>query len=380
MRRWQVVLGLMLAAGPICSLPAQPASTAASARWPAVTWPDPDQAERREILVSHGITPLPESMRRFLREGFPAGNRSLPAEPRLKLAVVDAVVQELALTGVRDALPELLEIAERRGPSGVTAILMRDFEDLPIDAVDQQLNLARRALSLNTVTALGILGDPGAEETILRLMRSESATGFVTKGAEALGLLNSSAGLPAVVLLASNPQGLDGVAAFRTIFTLTGRNYGVTEFTSVARRRQLIEQLNDWYRREGTNVVVVRGEVERRLFNPPAPPELDPSSLRGILRASTDLNSFDRRLSARQQLAADANNRFDELRAIAEDPMEDLDIRRAALRWMAMADARASRPTIRRAKRDENPIIVEMAGSVERDLPSYEAQQKRQRR
>ena len=66
--------------------------------------PDPARArkeqayKRQELLISHGINLDPASMLTFLRNGFPEENlpEGLPQEPRVKTAVVNAAIEELA--------------------------------------------------------------------------------------------------------------------------------------------------------------------------------------------------------------------------------------------------------------------------------------------
>src|SRR5690606_14813019 len=89
-------------------------------------------------------------------------------------------------------------------------------------------------------------------------------TAFITKGAVALGLMGSNDGLAPLVLLAREAESADSVAAFDSIFILTGRNYGYSVNTSIARRRQLIAELNQWFETEGHNFRVYPEEVERR--------------------------------------------------------------------------------------------------------------------
>jgi hypothetical protein len=374
---------------PLIVLAALTATTPALAdienRWPSAVVADPGQASRREMLVSHGIRPLPEDLIRFLREGFPApapGQQpNLPREPRRKIDVVDAAIQEMGLTAERSAVPVLLEIAARTGPGGVSSVLRRDVEDLPIEAADTQVALARRVLSLNAVVALGLIGDTSAEPAILNLMRTETGSAFVTRGAEALGLMGSSAGMASLVMLASQPDNEDSVAAFRSVFVLTGRNYGYTTNTPLARRRELISELRIWSETPEAAVPPQRADVLRRLDTPPLATPVDPTSLRGLLRASVTLGAntreeFDTRFEARRTLDRITRERYDELRAIAEDTREELDIRRAAIRWLAVANPRKARSIVRAQKKDENPSIAEVARVVEQDIPDYIEEEK----
>lgn len=331
---------------------------------------DPGLAERRELLISHGIMPVPEEMIRFLRQGFdeegiPAG---LPTEPRLKIQVVNETIAELGISGAEVAVPILIEIMERNPPPAVERILARDFEPIPIQRRKNQIDLARRMLSLNAVTALGLIGDEEAAGPVLETMRTESATGFTTKGAIALGQMGRNDGLASLVLLASQVDNPDSVAAFQAIYVLTGRNYDYGENTSLARRRQIVDDLRTWFENEGSELPVYRAEVLRRAANPPPPEIVDPQSLRGLLRQSRDVTDFDKRYAVREKLQQIAPARLDDLEKIARDPYEDLDIRRAAMVWLAATDPEEAKSIIKKLEDDENPVIARLAETMRDDI------------
>jgi hypothetical protein len=128
---------------------------------------------------------------------------------------------------------------------------------------------------------------------------------------------------------------------------------------------------------EGSNAPILRSEVLRRLeIGPPPRVALDPESLRGLLRASMDVSNYDARLNARDRLEELAPTQEAELRLIGEDSLEDLDIRRAALRLHAFAHPNKAKRVLRRALKDENDLISGTAKTVMEDLPEYQARAK----
>lgn len=326
--------------------------------------------QRLEILMRHGVEEHTESLTRFLQEGFPehATPGGLPRQPQLKTELVRMAMMTLGDRRAQEAVPVIERIAKRDIPSGVRSIIQMDFEQVPIEGRAEQTELMERLLSLDAVVVLGHIGDERAASTVLEVMRKESGTAFTVRGAVALGRMGRADGLPAVVLLASDYESDDSAEAFRTVYYLTGRNYGYNEFTSKARRRVLVQQLNEWYEKEGKEVEVRRVDVQRRTQAPPRREAVDPTSLRGALRESMNLQSFEARYEARAVLERIADDRFDELRAIVEDPYEDLDIRRAAMTWLGASDARRARSIVRRQRNDENTMIAEFARSFEQDL------------
>lgn len=339
---------------------------------------DPGAAQREELLVSHGISTDAETLLFFLRHGFneAALPKGLPAQPRLKSVVVDAAIQELGLQASTDAVSLLMEFASGQYTDAVERIIRRDFERLPVQQVRQQAGKMRRVLAMNSMVALGLIGDERAIPAVKAAMASAQETGFITNGALALGQMGSAAGIGPVVELAQNIKSPDSVAAFNTIYVLTGRNYGYGPNTSVARREQLAKELENWFAAEGAAVEVYRTDVLRRQQVPPAPTEFDPDSLRGLLRAARDaqIGNFEKRYAARERLATIAAQSFTELAAIVTDPYEDLDVRREAMYWLAMADPDKAERIIKRQRDDENAVIAEVARVILRDLPMLEQQ------
>lgn len=346
--------------------PAAPTATP----WRDTIVPDPGARARREMLLSHGINPEPAAMLRFLENGFDPKmmERGLPDDPALKSAVVDAVLRELGLTAAPEGLPMLQRIAARNLPPGVLAIIERDFEAFPLNARDNQVSVMGSALSMNAVVGLGLIGDRAAAPVVLDAMRRERPTGFITNGAIALGQMGLNDGIPSVVLLASDPNSADSVAAFETLYVLTGRNYGYTRNTSMARRRQLVADMRQWFEQEGRSVPVYRSEVLRRMQRPLMPADMEPGSIRSLIRGTQDLGNYDRRYAARAELRRVSKARIDEFESIISDPLEDTDIRSGAMMWLAAADPKRARTVIRRYENDENRMVAETAKSLRADI------------
>ena len=333
--------------------------------------PDSNTDNRRQMLLSHGVNPLPADLLSFLQNGFNLTSlpKGLPDRPLMKSEIINAAIMELGITGVEESVPVLTQIAREQLPSACQRIVERDFEQVPIDQKDAQVALMKQVLSLNAITALGYIGDASAAQAILEQMRTQTATSFVTKGAIALGLMGNAEGLPSVVLLASDSTSDDSIAAFDTIYILTGRNYGYSVKTPLAKRRQLVAQMKEWFEKEGSSISVYRPDVLRRMNNPPKP-FVDPAdtSIRGLLRNSVDVTNYDARYYAREKLTRQAKDNFDELKSIVQDVNEELDVRRAAMQWLAIANPKKAKSVIRSQQDDENKTIAELARSLERDI------------
>ncbi|MCC6547520.1 hypothetical protein IT570_10170 [Candidatus Sumerlaeota bacterium] len=333
--------------------------------------PDTKAADRRQVLLSHGVNPFPADLMNFLQNGFSTASlpKGFPDKPVLKSEVLNAAIVELGLTGVTESVPILTQIAEQKLSPAALRIVERDFEQIPIDKKDSQVSLMKQVLSLNAITALGYIGDASAAPAVLEQIRAQVATSFTTKGAIALGLMGKSDGLPGVVLLASDPTSDDSITAFETIYILAGRNYGYTINTPLAKRRDLVKQMKEWFEKEGASIVVNRQDVLRRLDNPPKSFS-DPgdTSIRGLLQRTVDVSNYDSRYAARESLMKEAKAYFDEMKTIAQDKNEELDVRRAAMQWLVISNPKKARSIIRAQQNDENKVIADMAQSLEREI------------
>ena len=307
----------------------------------------------------------------FLQNGFSqeAIRRSLPAEPVVKSEVANKAIEELGLSQSREAVPILMQIAAGEIPPGVALLLRQDVEMLPVRDADFLVGRYQQALRRNACVALGLIGDPAAADTILATMRQISDPVMVSEGAVALGLLGDSRGLLPLIAAVRDPEDPGLASVFAAIFYLTGRNYDITEVTPVARRREAVDQFREWYEADGRDLQPARSEILRRRERGIEVPPLPVEDLRGALRATRDMDNYDRRYAGRERLRQLGPGAAPQLRQIAVDPLEDLDIRRAAMTYYAGADSAQARKDMKSlAKKDENPIIREHAESLIADI------------
>lgn len=335
-----------------------------------------ERSERHRTLLAHGINPAPAALLAFVERGFPneAIARGLPREPAIKSNVVIAAIQELGFRRSTAAVPLLVATLDGEIPQGAANIIRRDVETLPVQIADQRYATFAMYLRYNALVALGLIGDPAAEKPIRDAMAREDADSFRVEGAIALGLLEKPGGIQALQALASGPRSDEMPGVFEAVFFLAGRNYGVTEQTSPARRRQVAKEFQDWVRGEGRNFQPTRAEILRRRSTGIVIPDPPVTSLRGALRGTRQFTDFDRRFAARQRLQEIAPASVPELRTIAIDPLEDLDIRLAAMDWYAATAGRdAVRDLDRLADNDEvteirqrAAVLVEEIGKLRR--------------
>lgn len=333
---------------------------------------DPTRPARHEALIAHGISPEPAELIGFLRDGFPELPRGLPETPDLKSELVLAAVAELGVIGAESAVPLLIEMVDESYPDGVEIIVRRDFESFPIDVAESYVLRMLRLVSDNAITSLGLIGDERSRDTLLNALESNNDNRRIN-AAIALGQIGDGSGLPVLLEIVREFESPVAIEAFRAIYVITGRNYGFHNQTSLQKRQNLVEQYEQWLSENGDDPPVFRTETLRRSQDARVtrPPALDPNSLRGMLRNTYNVNDFDSRFYARRAMRNSARANFTELESIVRDEMEDIDIRRAAINWLAIANPKEARSVIRRQTNDENPLIAETAEFMLDEIPRY---------
>lgn len=328
------------------------------------------QEGRTKVLTGHGVGMSTADLIAFLQTGFSDETvaRGLPQLPVVKTEIVNAAIQELGFQQAREAVPVLAEILSGQQPKGVARIVASDTEKLPVATIDETAQMYLRYMRFNALVALGLIGDPAALPAVREATEREPGHSFAIEGAVALGMLGDASGLAALKPYLEDASSESLQLAFGSVFYLTGRNYAVTANSSIARRREAIAQYQAWAASNAATFVPERADVLRRRAGGIAPEELPSTSLRGALRGSRMFGNFDVRWSARQYLQKLGPGSAPDLKVIAEDPMEDLDIRRAAMEWFAAADPRDARRTMKALADDENEEIRVAALRLRRDI------------
>lgn len=329
------------------------------------------QRERSQRLLSHGVNPTPTGIVRFLEEGFASvdSGLSMPPEPRAKTDVYNSAIAEAGFRRVRSAVPVLIRLVDGDPPRGLRDIIGMDLEPFPLDRAESARRDLEGVARLNAVIALGYIGDPAAADAVYRAMQREEGRAFITEGAVALALMGDTRGIALLPSLTRDFESgiLPGV--YESIFHITGRNYGVTRYTALPRRQQHHEDFQQWLARERDRFDPRRSDILRRRAIGLVIPDPPIGELRGALRASRDGRDYERRYTGRQRLRSLGPGIAPQLREIAEDEMEDVDIRRAAMAWYAASDPREARSVIRGIRRrTSDPMIREVAERLEDDI------------
>ncbi|MDK2972381.1 MAG: hypothetical protein PWP23_2136 [Candidatus Sumerlaeota bacterium] len=326
--------------------------------------------ERHAVLIAHGVNISSEAVLDFVVNGFTEAtlSRSLPEQPKIKTEVINYAIHELGFMEAKEAVPVLTALVDGETTKGVRSILQYDAEPFAIsEEVDYRAGLMAY-VRYNSIVALGLIGDPAAAQSVRTAMLREEEIDFKSEAAVALGLMGDNRGLDYIINQAGDPTTDDQIGYFNAVYLLTGRNYGLTRNTSLAKRRKLYSDLQAWQASEGKNFAPNRVEILRRRVRGAATEDLPISSLRGALRATRSFGDYDLRYTARQRLRTLAPGAKDELRALSLDAFEDLDIRVAAMDWYAATDPKEAKSVMKDLRDDENEAVRRRAEMLVEDI------------
>lgn len=335
---------------------------------------DPNQVVRHEALLQHGVNPDPASLLLFLEEGisFERVRAGLPELPEYKVELVNFAIQELGLAQAPAAVPALRAICEGRLSPGIQRMAALDFEKIPVELLDSTRSVMRGLFTMNAMVALGMIGDPSAAPAIQQAIAREQGSRFTTEGAIALAMLGDRSGLGPLLMLAREAEEQDSLGAFAAFYYISGRNYGLSPQSSVAKRKERYQQLQQWFEAESAQVFLDRQAIlRRRLAGPPTPVAPAPGSLQELLRATRNPLDQGARIAARTRILDRGRTVSGDLRLIALDAMEDSDIRTEAIRWWGTVEGKRARKDLRRLRKDPNAEVADIA---ERILQRIEAQ------
>lgn len=330
-----------------------------------------EDSGRTEVLLTHGINTDVPSLIAFLENGFPEQSlrRGLPENPKEKTTVANAAIQELGFRQAPEAAPFLLRIVQGEKTKGITDVITRDTETLPLVSKETASLYFQNVLRFNAMVALGLLGDPVVGEGLYAVLQAQQNYAFEIEGAVALGLLGDSRALEILSAQIDSSKSEELHIAFQAVFFLTGRNYDVSQTASLAKRREAVSQFQSWYKennatwkpdREG---ILRRREVGMLISNPPM------GTIRGALRATKEFGNYDVRYTGRTFLRNKGNGIWEEYKLISLDPLEELDIRVAAMEWYAASAPKEAKKDFKKLEeKDENPEIRKKAQSLLEDI------------
>lgn len=362
-----LALGL---SGWVCDPPAVAAQDAAAARAvaagldPNPATPTPRVPTLEEVLISHGVGTSPEALVGFLEQGFSekALARELPREPVPKMQLVISAMQKLGEDRHKPAVDVLIKLTAGETTPGIQQILRIDLQGTDATFSDSERARLLKAVSFNAMVALGWIGDERAIPAIKAAIETGARrdSGYLTQGAVALASLGDVSGLPPVIRLLKEGNPGEQTGAARIFYEITGRYYPLTPNTAIAKRKSILKDLANWEKTELAKFQVTRAEVLRRRLAAYPPPQPPRGGVRDKIRiANNVVGDYTESFKAREELAQLPKERWSELEAVCRDEMEDLDVRREAVRSYVQLARRDSLPLLEDLEDDENEVFAE---------------------
>lgn len=330
-----------------------------------------DKPARMEVLLTHGINTDSASILAFLETGFPEATlrRGLPEQPEQKTTVANLAIQELGFLQEKAAVPLLLKIVKGEVTPGITNVLQRDTESLPLATSETATTYLQNILRFNSIVALGLIGDPAVTEDLYADVNKESDLAFALEGSIALALLGDARSLEQVSQRLQTAQPSRMHTGFQAVFFLTGRNYDVSQFASLAKRQQALAEFQRWFSENKSTWKPERESILRRRETGLVVTTPELGTTRGALRATKEFGNYDKRYTGRTFLKNRGDENWEEYKQISLDPLEELDIRIAAMEWYAASAPKEAKKDFKKLEeKDENPSIRDKARSLLEDI------------
>lgn len=319
-----------------------------------------DQKQRFDVLLKHGVELSEEDLLEFLQSGFNqnALRRGLPELPYMKSDVVLVAIQELGFKQSNSAVPQLTELMLGKMTPGIRSVINQDTETFPLETADQARERQETFIRFNAMVALGLIGDQSSAASIRQAITQEQGESFAIEGSVALGLLEQKDALDILISHFQEPESDLFDEAFQAVFFITGRNYDVSQHASYERKVEVMDKLQNWWKDNKVEFDPYRTDILRRrqaglvLSSPPL------GTVRGALRATKDFDNYDDRYAGRQYLKGRGKSAAAEYQMIANDPLEDLDIRVAAMEWYAASDPDKARKDMQKISDESKDEII----------------------
>lgn len=320
-------------------------------------------------LVSHGLSINKQPLIDFLEHGFPKSAKAgkLPDEPSEKTQLAVDAMARLAELRATEAVPMLIQIAAGNMPPGVAWLLQHDVNSTDRKTQTDFRSKALRLLQFNAVNALGVIGDKHALPIVQSVYAAERDNAARIQYTINLACLGDTSHLDFLVQLMAQGSRHQSAAAAEAFKIITGEDLGFTKSTPIRGRREKAAQAKDWYKANARTFVADPAAVLQRRMRPDVPLPMQPRSARDLVKLSTYYFDFDNKFhsrDAREKLQQGGRGFNEELKRIATDPNEDLDVRMEAMNWFFTANGEEARPLLKKLRKDENPEVGDKANTL----------------
>jgi len=336
--------------------------------------------ESRKLLTDAGISPDPADLVEFVKNGSPSDvNRQFFQENGLPLTqAIISSIQLLSLEKPDGAFPLFIQTARGEFTPGQNAFVEQDAMSIARSLQEKKKESLHLFLKYNAINALGLMGNSEALPALQEIFQETDVDLIKIKAALSMASLGYGGGIEYLVHMVDNKDRTLAVEATQALSLVTGKDLDYTLFTPVSRRKRTIDEVEEWWKKNGEFFRPDGVEIRARRLARRAAPSPSPGSVRGLILIAS-LPQFAAGTSesgeewtvidARERLAALGTGILPELRPLCLDREEDLNIRMEALRrFTRLATWEESRDVLKQAKKDKNPEIKELAKNLLKDL------------
>ena len=318
----------------------------------------------------------PTSIVRFLTEGIPEAARraNLPREPVVRFVLFGEVMQIAVLQNIDAARAPLMRLAAADFSPGIQRILNEDSRTVAPSERDGFREQATGVLQYNAANALGLMGERAALPLIMRLRTEATNEVARLQLSLAAATLGATEVIPSMIDAARDGNRTEAFAAIQALEWLAGEDFDSHPQAPHQRRQASATKARQWWQRVESrgwmpDPAQIRQRREQPRIDPPLPPR--PNTLRDHLRWASRFGLEAQVVAVLQRADQDpdqsrASRRFlgqlpgtqiAGLATVAQDPIEDLDIRTEAFRWLGHHNPDQATHLARRLRNDPDPEI-----------------------
>ena len=317
-------------------------------------------------LQKHGVGVDAASLTQFLVSGLPTSvdYDALPKEPAGKCQLL---IDAMAVAGskrMQESYAALEALAQGTLSEGILAMLERDLLlAVPAERPERHEQIVL-FLRYNAAVALGLLGNAQALPVMRQLYEAEKDPTIKAQYALGMTCLGDGAGIDFLIDEIGKANQGSSVACVKSIYYISGIDYGYLKTSPVALRKKLAADYAKWWEGAKATFALNPEAVIRRRLQTPIVAVPSGNSVRSLVARATNYTDFSDEMgsrSAEEKLESMGDSIRKDLEKIAQDEMEDLLVRSYAINRYALLGKKSARKVLKKLQNDENPEIVAIA-------------------
>jgi len=270
----------------------------------------------------------------------------------------------LGKSGDDIAIPALIKLAQRIPSAGVWRIIQRDsLLTAPAQRRVRQEQILD-FLQYNAVVALSFIGNPISAQVVRPLYEKELDPSIRCQYALGLACFGDDLGIEFLVAETGKADLASSLAAAQSLYYITGQDFGYCATSSVALRRKLAREYHDWWKQIRPSFRLDPKAVIRRRLDSIPTPRIEPTSIRNLVAMASNYadvtNKYGSR-SAANRLDKMGKDLIEGLEPILYDEMENLVVRREAMRRYIRLRRDKAKKAMKKLTKDENRMIAAYA-------------------